>query len=671
MNNRIYKKISLFALFVAVALLIFTGNFNASAAYELGKAPVGVAVTYYDDIDSRGFAWQTSTEVTESHLLVAKNEGTEIDWSSITPIVGRYDDLNGYRCHRAEVKDLEAGSYLYKVGGNGIYSDVGIFEVDNSNDNKLSFTYVTDSQETSAAGFEYFSKTLDTAMMYNPNFIAFAGDLVDNSHAGWGLDLSKIVMEEWVYCYEATKNVTMNMAMMSAAGNHERAGYSYVYHNNIDYDKAASTGGYYSFDYENLHMTVLDSNCFEDGDEETITKQVEWLEQDLANTTKQWKVVMMHIGAYSTGDHSNDASAIRIRNMLPPIFAKYKVDLVLQGHDHVYTRTLPYYYGEGEDGKTPNRDEVFVKEDGINWSQEPDGTYYVTINYAGTKSYPPVDYDTSRIFPAKSPISGKVMSQHVLNRMFAHIEIDGDRLLMKSYLAKDDGSDELYDYVAIQKNTHTTFMNYVDELSAKELTLNDALKVQGLKEAYENLSPRALNYVAPESIQKYNNLLTSYNLVDNLAAYNVIESIKKLDVTTYGETFLTDYKEACKGYYSLTEAQKALVTNTDLLLSIKGKLANIEEEMTRKYLVEGAQKLIDAIPNAENQEEARLIAKAAYDLLDEEGKALIQNADLLNQPEPAKKGCKGSIYAPMASIVLLGGVIILSRRRRGDYNEEN
>ena len=77
-----------------------------------------------------------------------------------------------------------------------------------------------------------------------------------------------------------TKNVTMNYPMMAAAGNHERAGYSYVYHNNIDFDKSLSTGGYYSFDYENLHFTVLDTNVFEDGNEAEIEAEVEWLKQE-------------------------------------------------------------------------------------------------------------------------------------------------------------------------------------------------------------------------------------------------------------------------------------------------------------------------------------------------------------------------------------------------------
>ena len=668
-KNRIIKKISIFVLFFSVVLTLFNSNFSANAAFTPSVTPVGITVAYYDDIDSRGFTWQTSTSVTESHLLVVQDNGQNVDWSKVSPIDGTYYDLNDYRCHRAQVTDLSGGKYLYKVGGNGVYSEVGSFTIDDSNDNKLSFTYVTDSQETSPEGFAAFNKTLNTAVAHNPNFIAFAGDLVDNSHAGWGSDLTKIKMEEWIYAYETTKGVTMNYPMMNAAGNHERAGYSYVYHNNIDFDKALSTGGYYSFDYENLHFVVLDTNVFEDGNQEEIDAEVKWLEEDLAKTTKPWKVVMLHIGPYSTGDHSNDSSAIKIRNTLPPIFAKYKVDLVLQGHDHVYTRTMPYYYGEGENGKVANRNETIVKEDGINWSLEPDGTYYITINYAGTKNYPPIDYDTSRIFPAKSPINGKIMSQHIQNRMFAHVEIDGDKLLLKSYIAYDDGSDELYDYIAIKKNTYQPAIDAIEGLGSN-LTLEDAPKVKAAKDAYEALSERALKYVPAETKAKLISVLQNYNLEDNLSAYEVIQAIEKINTTNYDDTFLSNYKLACEGYYNLTETQKELVSNKEILLSTKDKLSQIEYEITQSYLIKGVQKLIDAIKTAENQKEAVLIAKAAYDLLDDEAKSLITNTELLNTVVETE-GCNGSIAASITSILFLGSIILVSRRRRGDYNEEN
>ena len=80
--------------------------------------------------------------------------------------------------------------------------------------------------------------------------------------------------------------------------------------------------------------------------------------------------------------------------------------------------------------------------------------------------------------------------------------------------------------------------------------------------------------------------------------------------------------------------------------------------------------LIDKINTAEDKEEARLIAKAAYDLLDDEAKALIKNVELLEEPQ-VEKGCKGSLTTSIIAVFLLGIVMIISRKRRGDYNEEN
>ncbi len=668
----IFKKISILTLIIFVFLLIPAAKIEA---YTLTANPVGISVTYYDDIDSRGFAWQTSTSVTESNLLVVKDNGQSIDWNSVTPIKGTYDDLNGFRCHRAHICDLEAGKYYYKVGSTKAYSSVGSFVVDDSNDNKVSFTYVTDSQEVSMEGFEYFNKTLNAAVKHNPDFIAFAGDLVDNSHASWGSDLTKIVMEEWVYAFDATKSVTMNYSMMSASGNHERAGFSYVYHNEIDYDKALSTGGYYSFDYENLHFTVLDTNVFEDGNQTEIDAQLKWLENDLSSTDKNWKIVMLHIGAYSTGDHSNDSSAKYIRQVLPPLFAKYKVDLVLQGHDHVYTRTMPYLYGEEETGKVANREEKYVEEDGILWSLDPDGTYYITINYAGTKHYPPVDYDTSAIFPGKSPVNGKVMSQEIKNRMFAHVEIDGDSLLLKSYISYDDGTEELYDYIAIKKNTYQAAIDAVDDLP-DTVTIDDVLALNNANELIKGLSNRALAYVPQTTLDKLNGLLETIDLKDGLLAYEAIETIAKLDTNVFDEQFWVNYQEANTLYYSLNAVQMEMVYNKEILTNLKETLEIHKEETICRYFVESVQELIDSIESAKNKEKARVIAKMAYDALGDDFKTLIKNAEILNQsfvPEeletPEEKGCGGAIIGSISTIFTLAFCIMSLRRKRGEINE--
>jgi 3',5'-cyclic AMP phosphodiesterase CpdA len=67
-------------------------------------------------------------------------------------------------------------------------------------------------------------------------------------------------------------------------------------------------------------------------------EQLEWLDDSLASTTNQWKIVAMHHPVYSCGRHGSTA---RLREKVEPILRRHKVDLVLAGHDHNYERTKP------------------------------------------------------------------------------------------------------------------------------------------------------------------------------------------------------------------------------------------------------------------------------------------------------------------------------------------
>ncbi|MEO0338643.1 MAG: metallophosphoesterase, partial [Bacteroidota bacterium] len=63
--------------------------------------------------------------------------------------------------------------------------------------------------------------------------------------------------------------------------------------------------------------------------------QTEWLKEVLMMNPQKWTIVMMHHPVYSstTGRKNEDFS-----HTLVPLFEKYHVDLVLQGHDHSYGR---------------------------------------------------------------------------------------------------------------------------------------------------------------------------------------------------------------------------------------------------------------------------------------------------------------------------------------------
>ena len=66
--------------------------------------------------------------------------------------------------------------------------------------------------------------------------------------------------------------------------------------------------------------------------------QWEWLDDTLASSTSQWKIVALHHPLYSSGRHGSTVGA---RERLEPILARHHADLVLAGHDHNYERTHP------------------------------------------------------------------------------------------------------------------------------------------------------------------------------------------------------------------------------------------------------------------------------------------------------------------------------------------
>ena len=99
---------------------------------------------------------------------------------------------------------------------------------------------------------------------------------------------------------------------------------------------------YYFFDNGNARFFVLDTNHFFGSKwAQPLTKdskQYKWLEHFLARGNKTWKFVVLHEPMYSTGARGGIEAQ---RELLEPLFEKYDVDMVFQGHDHDYERTKP------------------------------------------------------------------------------------------------------------------------------------------------------------------------------------------------------------------------------------------------------------------------------------------------------------------------------------------
>ncbi len=130
----------------------------------------------------------------------------------------------------------------------------------------------------------------------------------------------------------------------------------------------------YSFVYANVGVISVDANDLS-AEIQTNTgyshgAQLKWLE----DTLRHWRsphhrgaevdfvVAFFHHCAYSTtNNHASDGG---VRDALDPLFSRYQVDLVVQGHNHVFERTDPIRNGvrtrSAPDGSTvhPSRDGV-------------------------------------------------------------------------------------------------------------------------------------------------------------------------------------------------------------------------------------------------------------------------------------------------------------------------
>ncbi|AQG79886.1 purple acid phosphatase family protein [Spirosoma montaniterrae] len=114
----------------------------------------------------------------------------------------------------------------------------------------------------------------------------------------------------------------------------------------------SGTESYYSFNYGNIHFISLDSDRYEDSDDQTARTrfvpsktQVAWMKRDLDAAQKNpaitWIIAFWHHPPYTKGTHDSDTEKqlIDVRTNLLPVLEQYDVDLVMCGHSHVYERT--------------------------------------------------------------------------------------------------------------------------------------------------------------------------------------------------------------------------------------------------------------------------------------------------------------------------------------------
>lgn len=340
---------------------------------------------YYTDEQAHGGDWMSGSEYGQMDLI----------------------DVKEYS-YKAEAAELEPDTtYYYQVGSeSGEISEVGEFKTSGESGDPFKFVHYTDTQNAfwnenvrneAAFGADTLQKALETAG--ETDFVLHTGDVVEVAE----------VEDEWVDIFEQSKPYFMQSAMAVAPGNHDEYALDwnddpvtgkFNEHFNVPVTNDAVDGGsYYSFDYNGVHFVTLNTNDNKESDDNpnggAIGKeQMEWIKADIeqarANGAK-WVVLNYHKPLYSKSYHSlQDEDVQEIREELTALIDELDVDLALQGHDHVVSRTHSLTHVDSDENFSNGQVEdveSFVGDNGVEYMENPEGTTYILPNTGGTKEY--------------------------------------------------------------------------------------------------------------------------------------------------------------------------------------------------------------------------------------------------------------------------------------------
>lgn len=291
-------------------------------------------------------AWRTGPDQQRSEAQLARSiDGPSLGQVAVS-IEGSappraLESANGPALyHQIRFADLEPDSvYAYRLKGAGGWSEWLQFKTAAAAPKAFRFLYLGDLQNGILTDA---SRVIRQAFGAHGGIelVLHAGDLVDQRDT---LDHD----DEWGEWNAAASYHYAVVPQIPAAGNHEydnlllpsggerrRLGRYWPLQFALPAngaERARETT--YFVDYQGVRFIVLDGTSALDLG--TVKQQARWLDRTLSNSRANWNVVIFHQPVFSCG-RPTDYEALKTH--WKPVFDEHKVDLVLQGHDHCYSR---------------------------------------------------------------------------------------------------------------------------------------------------------------------------------------------------------------------------------------------------------------------------------------------------------------------------------------------
>ncbi|MCK9171104.1 MAG: metallophosphoesterase family protein [Treponema sp.] len=406
------------ALFAAVsaACLLFTANAEDTPAaksapftrQQVTAQPYNITVGVGSTVSEARFNWISGSltapvvQIAKTTLVKKNKFPRDTAFTGISvPVIateGVQDNpengetATGECACKVTVENLASNTvYSYRVGDGTTWSSIYTFKT--GNDRDISFAVFGDPQMGASGDLEHdragWTKTLATVLKdhQNVNFLFSLGDQVNNYDS-----LAKQQSEYKTFMNpDQDHNYIQEHQLAVLEGNHDhQMGKYYSFHYNLpnvsdlgqtSNNKILNNDGDYWFTYGPVLFIILEGNNFYDtaAHEQALKDAIE------ANKNAQWKIVAFHQAPYSEANHSAanapDDDVLFMRQNWTKLMDEYKVDVVLNGHDHYYTRTWQMLGGMPVD--TTKTESV----------TNPKGTVYFTLDSGtGSKYY---KYNTS------------------------------------------------------------------------------------------------------------------------------------------------------------------------------------------------------------------------------------------------------------------------------------
>ena len=292
------------------------------------------------DESQLNFAWY-STEDSVPVVQIVKDEEEFADAGLFTGTIStayrNAETGTQYFSNKVTATGLEPNTsykYRYKTG-DGAWSETYSYNTQSS-ENGFGFIAVGDVQIGVGNGgseqdTERWENTLSLAIekMPDASFIMSMGDQVDGNK------------EEDQYAGFMYPELLRSMPISTLAGNHDCDVPNLTWHfNNPNQTKYGETnaGGDYYYSYGPGLFIVLNTNNY------NVAEHAETIKEAVAsNPDAKWRIVTIHQDIYGSGLDHSDTDGMILRTQLTPIFDQYDVDVVLQGHDHTYSRSKMLY----------------------------------------------------------------------------------------------------------------------------------------------------------------------------------------------------------------------------------------------------------------------------------------------------------------------------------------